>query len=132
MLGFWRNVTYFIGRFVVNKASAAMSALRNNNKTNRGLKDSLGTNTDSPRLSTDIDSPRLSDVIEVKNMLLKAYALPLDIVDAIVDYAEYWPHTTMSTKEPSWARACPRFPSPGTSEDRFVISIIVFSCPQTT
>lgn len=106
-----------------------MSALRNNNEANRGL----GTNADSPRLSTDIDSPRLSDIIEVKNMLLKAYALPLDIVDAIVDYAEYWPHTTMSTKEPSWARAGarPHSPSPGTSEDRFVVSIIEFSYPQT-
>ena len=38
--------------------------------------------------------PTFSDVIVVKAMLNKALAVPAEIVDQIVDLAEYWPHTT--------------------------------------
>lgn len=38
--------------------------------------------------------PFLADVLEVKNDLFKGLKLPMEIVDAIVDFAEYWPHTT--------------------------------------
>ncbi len=38
--------------------------------------------------------PFLADVLEVKNDLCKGLKLPLELVDAIVDLAEYWPHTT--------------------------------------
>ncbi|KAF8854298.1 hypothetical protein BDZ45DRAFT_656811 [Acephala macrosclerotiorum] len=38
--------------------------------------------------------PFFADVIEVKNDLFKGLKLPMEIVDAIVDFAEYWPHTT--------------------------------------
>ncbi len=38
--------------------------------------------------------PTFSDVIVVKAMLSKALTVPAEIVDQIVDFAEYWPHTT--------------------------------------
>lgn len=38
--------------------------------------------------------PFLADVLEVKNDLCKGLRLPMEIVDTIVDFAEYWPHTT--------------------------------------
>ncbi|KAK0628255.1 hypothetical protein B0T17DRAFT_491337 [Bombardia bombarda] len=38
--------------------------------------------------------PTVIDVVVVKAMLTKALILPPEIVDSIVDLAEYWPHTT--------------------------------------
>lgn len=38
--------------------------------------------------------PTIADVLVVKAMLIKALNLPAELVDAIVDLAEYWPHTT--------------------------------------
>jgi hypothetical protein len=38
--------------------------------------------------------PSLVDVIVAKAMLTKALSLPPEIIDRIVDLAEYWPHTT--------------------------------------
>ena len=38
--------------------------------------------------------PTFSDVIVVKAMLNQALTVPVEIVDQIVDFAEYWPHTT--------------------------------------
>ncbi len=50
-----------------------------------------------PALSPVLESPSPSDVLEVKNVLLKAFALPLEVIDVIIDYAEYWPRNTVST-----------------------------------
>lgn len=38
--------------------------------------------------------PSVVDVIVVKAMLIKALGFPPEILDRIVDLAEYWPHTT--------------------------------------
>jgi hypothetical protein len=38
--------------------------------------------------------PSVVDVIVVKAMLTKALSFPPEIIDRIVDVAEYWPHTT--------------------------------------
>ncbi|KUJ06346.1 uncharacterized protein LY89DRAFT_603447 [Mollisia scopiformis] len=38
--------------------------------------------------------PFLADVFEVKNDLCKGLKLPMELIDSIVDFAEYWPHTT--------------------------------------
>jgi len=38
--------------------------------------------------------PTVKDVMVVKAMLLKAISLPIEIVDLVLDHAEYWPHTT--------------------------------------
>ncbi|KAK4103349.1 hypothetical protein N658DRAFT_494680 [Parathielavia hyrcaniae] len=38
--------------------------------------------------------PSVADVMVVKAMLTKALNIPLEIINSIVDHAEYWPHTT--------------------------------------
>ncbi|KAH8819041.1 hypothetical protein F5884DRAFT_759280 [Xylogone sp. PMI_703] len=38
--------------------------------------------------------PTVSDVLMVKRLILHVSELPLELVDLIIDYAEYWPHTT--------------------------------------
>ncbi len=43
--------------------------------------------------------PSIADVLVVKAMLTRALALPVEIVDAITDLAEYWPHSTVQA---SW------------------------------
>lgn len=38
-------------------------------------------------------SPKADDVVAVKKFFLERAKLPLELVDAIIDLAEYWPHT---------------------------------------
>jgi hypothetical protein len=39
--------------------------------------------------------PSVEDVFSVKSMLSGSFELPLELVDTIIDYAEYWPHTSV-------------------------------------
>ena len=51
--------------------------------------------------------PTVLDVIVVKAMLNKAIRLPPEIIDTVVDMAEYWPHTSTEmiyTGRPAIAR----------------------------
>ena len=41
-----------------------------------------------------LHEPSVADVLVVKAMLIKALSLPPEIVDYLIDLAEYWPHTT--------------------------------------
>jgi hypothetical protein len=102
-----------VGSFFVNTASAAMSTLGINNEPVRAS--GYGPCTSVP--------PSSSDVLEVKNILLKSHALPLDIIDAIIDHAEYWPHTTIKTKDPGVAMVSLRRRS-GTGDNHFVVSLM--------
>ena len=38
--------------------------------------------------------PSVSDVLTVKEALLQKFTLPFELVDTILDLAQYWPHTT--------------------------------------
>jgi len=67
--------------------------------------------------------PSVQDVIVVKAMLLKGKYLPIEIVDLLVDHAEYWPHTTAAVTSnaatgPLYARA--------NNENRF---LVCYPCP---
>ncbi len=42
----------------------------------------------------NLHEPSIADVLVVKAMLIKALSLPPEIVDSLIDLAEYWPHTT--------------------------------------
>jgi len=50
--------------------------------------------SDSSDTSAGDYQPSPFDVIAVKTMFLKRYSLPNELLDAIIDFAEYWPHTT--------------------------------------
>ncbi|KAK2624670.1 hypothetical protein QTJ16_005863 [Diplocarpon rosae] len=39
-------------------------------------------------------TPSTKDVYSVKSDLVKKFALPIELVDTVVDFAEYWPRTT--------------------------------------
>lgn len=41
-------------------------------------------------------SPSVADVLNVKQLIFRRSGLPLELIDSIIDYAEYWPQTTMS------------------------------------
>lgn len=55
--------------------------------------------------SSDRYQPSVSDVIAIKEALHKKSTLPYELVDTIVDMAEYWPHTTTATWEETRVRA---------------------------
>jgi hypothetical protein len=49
--------------------------------------------------------PSIGDVLSVKEMFLKNGLLPPELVDPVIDFAEYWPHTTSTRKERITVRA---------------------------
>jgi hypothetical protein len=71
-----------LGRLIMHTAKLALTALNVAN---------------DPGPSPVFKSPSPNDVLEVKNVLLEAFTLPLEIIDLVIDYAEYWPRTTVST-----------------------------------
>lgn len=49
--------------------------------------------------------PSVGDVLEVKSYLFKKFDLPIELIDTIIDTAEYWPHTTTATRHSTSVRA---------------------------
>lgn len=45
------------------------------------------------------ENPSTKDVFETKALLLKVSGLPLEIVDLIIDFAEYWPCMSVKMDE---------------------------------
>jgi hypothetical protein len=39
--------------------------------------------------------PTVQEVLAVKTVILNLYKLPIEIIDTIIDFAEYWPRTTV-------------------------------------
>jgi len=67
--------------------------------------------------------PTIKDVLVVKAMLKTALRLPLEIVDSIVDHAEYWPHTSSYIRyEPNLKVSGRDFEGHDVSEDQFLVS----------
>lgn len=50
-------------------------------------------------------SPTVKDVMTVKGYLFEEFGLPIELIDAMVEYAEYWPHTTTITNTSTIIRA---------------------------
>ncbi|KAG9242632.1 hypothetical protein BJ878DRAFT_554887 [Calycina marina] len=42
-------------------------------------------------------SPSVGGVLDVKDFLFEKFQLPVEILDTIIDHAQYWPHTTVKT-----------------------------------
>lgn len=88
-----------IGQYIYNYLSAAMSGT------------SLNETNTSPH------EPSVADVLEVKDILRLERCLPVELIDTIIDYAEYWPHTTTTTSGQNIARGnTPK-------ENLFIVSI---------
>lgn len=76
--------------------------------------------TGSPRQTGGpVHEPTIADVLIVKTMLNKAMSLPPEIVDAVADYAEYWPHTT---SEALFGDPPLRVRGNSDEEDKFLVS----------
>lgn len=77
-------------RFIMSTVNAGLSAF--------GIRDdSEGANSDP------FVGPAVEDVLIVKNILQIRGRLPIELIDCIIDYAEYWPHTTTFTTAPQTA-----------------------------
>ncbi|KAI6367380.1 hypothetical protein MCOR25_004915 [Pyricularia grisea] len=59
--------------------------------------DEMGSSTSRPPRY----QPSALDVLVTKAMLAKGVNLPLEVVDLVMDFAEYWPHTTTHVDRPS-------------------------------
>lgn len=67
--------------------------------------------------------PFLADVLEVKNDLFTGLKIPMELVDAILDLAEYWPHTTTVRKNGEMLIRTGR----GRDEDEFIVCCATFT-----
>ena len=68
--------------------------------------------------------PSISEVFIVKEALHNKSRLPYELVDLIVDLAEYWPHTTTVTSQPLVITA-----GRHREEERLVVSLSNFARP---
>lgn len=50
-------------------------------------------------------NPSVKDVMSVKGYLFETFNIPIELIDKMIDYAEYWPHTTTCTDTPTIIRA---------------------------
>ena len=83
-----------IVQFFLNTAKTAMSVLNSTPPL------SVPESESSP----PFQHPSPKDVLLVKTVMLKKLRLPLEIVDTIIDWAEYWPCTTVTTRGETSAR----------------------------
>ena len=74
----------------VNWFMGSPSETNHEHDDNDKMDNTLQEPTDAP----DSYEPIVLDVIVVKAMLNKATRLPPEIIDTVVDLAEYWPHTS--------------------------------------
>lgn len=65
--------------------------------------------------------PFLEDVLEAKKDLFRGLKIPMELVDAILDYAEYWPHTTTVRRGGEMSVMTGR----ERPEDEFVVSLFL-------
>jgi hypothetical protein len=54
----------------------------------------FGPEMDDIDSSTPPHGPSIGDVLLVKDVLFRKLGLPLEIIDVVIDFAEYWPHTS--------------------------------------
>jgi len=50
-------------------------------------------------------SPSVNDVMSVKSFMFELFNLPIELIDSIIDTAEYWPHSTTITSDGTTIRA---------------------------
>lgn len=62
--------------------------------------------------------PSPIDIVVVRTMLAKGLKLPVDLVDGILEHAEYWVRTTTAVNYPQLLRA-----GKGHGEDKFLVSL---------
>lgn len=46
-------------------------------------------------------TPTVEDVVIVKQMFIDELELPLELIDSVIDFAEYWPHTSSFIRPPA-------------------------------
>lgn len=67
--------------------------------------------------SSERYKPTVKDVLEVKADLLRKFAIPTELIDTIIDFAEYWPYTTTIRNGPTTSVR-----AGGDTENRFIVS----------
>jgi hypothetical protein len=55
--------------------------------------------------NSDRYKPSVEDVLSVKEFLGSISSFPLELIDTVIDFAEYWPHTSTAITTPTSARA---------------------------
>lgn len=76
--------------------------------------------------TTPEPGPTIQDVFRVKGLLQRAFAgevIPLEIVDIIIDFAEYWPHTSNSRRIDNCDAYGATDQGNRWTEDRFAVSV---------
>lgn len=75
-------------------------------------------------------NPTAADVLAVKRAVYLASTslLPLELIDTIIDYAEYWPCTSVSTTSESRVPfAVPYRPGPRSLQDKMVVGRLLLA-----
>jgi len=94
-----------LGRYIYNMFGAGSSDVDDRPEgSNSFIVEEQFDKTWTP-CDADRYKPSIEDVLSVKEMFLKNRLLPPELVDPVIDFAEYWPHTTSARKERITVRA---------------------------
>jgi hypothetical protein len=74
--------------------------------------------------TTDDYQPTPLDVVAVKKFFSEKYTLPTELLDAIIDFAMYWPHTTTKLAQATSIRSGAEY------EDQMLVVIPHAPCPR--
>lgn len=72
-----------LANYLINTISSAIFGVK-------GEEESMATSF----YDSDRYSPSTTEVLAVKDALFQRFKLPLELIDRIIDFAEYWPRTT--------------------------------------
>ncbi len=81
-----------IGEYIYNTFAAALQSALPNMSTSAEPEASLV----DVRYESNRYTPSVKDVLKVKAILFHKLSLPLELVDTVIDFAEYWPRTVTS------------------------------------
>lgn len=86
-----------LGRYLYNTLSDTLWGPSPSNGTMNERNEQIEQNETEATSSTSTVTPHqlsIKDVFEVKQLLFDKFDLPLELVDVVIDFAEYWPSVT--------------------------------------
>ncbi|PSR79691.1 hypothetical protein BD289DRAFT_442106 [Coniella lustricola] len=97
LIPFFQNLTSSIFGTDMSSTSSAADGPPSQQQPRSGSSTSQPSNGVSSPNNLPNYEPTAMDVVVVKAMLQQGLNLPLEVILSIIDAAEYWPHTTVST-----------------------------------
>lgn len=110
----WFLLSTAVVCYIINKVSSAAAG-------------SLQATMDEDPVTSPYDCdryiPSIEDVLATKDTLFKNFKLPIELIDTIIDFAEYFPRTSICRSGGELHVRAGGSGRAGSTEDRFIVSL---------